>query len=875
MQGYNHLGQLDTSHLVHAPAGAPPHLVNAQPAYPNAHLHGVPSTAPAFPGSVQYAPDGLTPLASLPPVPAAPAAPPGQLNAYGHPGAFPPRPVAAPAPMGGFVSAPGVVPAAHPAIAQQQNPLAVQQLTTPAVAHGYPPSHPQTQPQLHTPYAQPPQAHAQLPVQHAAPHSGAAMTHYQQQPPAVAAPANPYLDIHGLAGAPAPVLPPGVPVPAYGSNLPPHAISGGAAPPASQAPPAGVPVPAYGAQNPAQYAPHSAVPANPTVTTTTPTKNAEANKPKKTMSEIEEENEKLKKSLRELESRYKDKEEKSFETPQKKAKTSPSSPSKSSGDGTPVSNGKGIEIPKVSAPTAAPQTQSAQTVQSPPAVHPAYAAAQRDKQYRESLAQQQHQQQLAIAAATAPSPYGPLAPVGTVGQLAQGQPYGAPIAPTAPHYQQQPTIASAPIHAQPMYGTHAAPIVPSATVSAAIPPPQQQYLHSLPFPATSAGLEPYHPHATAPTYHPPQPPTIVSSNPSVVMPGALSHVSRPAAHDTNGGSDVKNNEPKRPKRNAETILNGDYDPVDELKKSGAFYEYNYPEDEKCKRPKRPEDAPRRPMSAYNFFFSTERLRILASIPTPNPGDNQGEKSNTDVDRDEGNGPNKGDLDADTDVSEAAKDHDNNDNDNDLQALSSKDELEEGYLPEPKDNNNEKYWPEDTDAENCSQEDSEKWLEKYEIPINYFKDKEAWEAHCLKAFKRADLKKETKRSHRKSHGKIGFMELARTIGDSWKQIHPYPKMYYQRLAEADSIRYKKENEEYAEKKKVQEATQQRLHQTVVPMNPHGLPHPVHSGLPGVVPPPVHSSVHGAVAPPFFPPVGPPGAPLGAPHNGLPHYPHHLP
>jgi hypothetical protein len=41
-----------------------------------------------------------------------------------------------------------------------------------------------------------------------------------------------------------------------------------------------------------------------------------------------------------------------------------------------------------------------------------------------------------------------------------------------------------------------------------------------------------------------------------------------------------------------------------------------------KKRKRPADMPRRPLSAYNFFFSEERVRVLASIPDPNVKDEE-------------------------------------------------------------------------------------------------------------------------------------------------------------------------------------------------------------------------------------------------------------
>jgi hypothetical protein len=44
-------------------------------------------------------------------------------------------------------------------------------------------------------------------------------------------------------------------------------------------------------------------------------------------------------------------------------------------------------------------------------------------------------------------------------------------------------------------------------------------------------------------------------------------------------------------------------------------------------------------------------------------------------------------------------------------------------------------------------------------------------------------------HRKSHGKIGFAEMARAISSKWKMITPENKAYYDELAAQDKVRYK--------------------------------------------------------------------------------------
>lgn len=55
--------------------------------------------------------------------------------------------------------------------------------------------------------------------------------------------------------------------------------------------------------------------------------------------------------------------------------------------------------------------------------------------------------------------------------------------------------------------------------------------------------------------------------------------------------------------------------------------------------------------------------------------------------------------------------------------------------------------------------------------------------------------------RRSHGKIGFAELARTISARWKTIDPETRLYFDELAARDKKRYTKEMEKW---KKEQDA-----------------------------------------------------------------------
>lgn len=58
----------------------------------------------------------------------------------------------------------------------------------------------------------------------------------------------------------------------------------------------------------------------------------------------------------------------------------------------------------------------------------------------------------------------------------------------------------------------------------------------------------------------------------------------------------------------------------------------------------------------------------------------------------------------------------------------------------------------------------------------------------------------------SHGKISFKGLARVVSANWKVTTPQERNYYQSLAAADKLRYKKEMKEWKEKIEQQQAAQ---------------------------------------------------------------------
>ena len=91
----------------------------------------------------------------------------------------------------------------------------------------------------------------------------------------------------------------------------------------------------------------------------------------------------------------------------------------------------------------------------------------------------------------------------------------------------------------------------------------------------------------------------------------------------------------------------------------------------------------------------------------------------------------------------------------------------------------------------------------------------------------------KRRHRKSHGKIGFADLARTIGEKWKSLDSESKSVFEACARKEKQRYQEEIKEWKDAKAIQALAEEEAKQNPVETsqmdmlyNPQSASHPGH-------------------------------------------------
>jgi len=165
-----------------------------------------------------------------------------------------------------------------------------------------------------------------------------------------------------------------------------------------------------------------------------------------------------------------------------------------------------------------------------------------------------------------------------------------------------------------------------------------------------------------------------------------------------------------------------------------------------------EKRPRRPLTAYNFFFSEERERVLVGLPTINDS-TRGEGREFDS-------SNAKELHAQGVGAATAKG-----TVNDAMELSAQGE---GI-------NIDKAGITSLQYDNLNDSD----LKELETKIS---------ANTQRILKTHTHIEKPKKPHRKIHGKMNFQSLAKTIGGRWRALSDGKKEYYKNLASTDKLRY---------------------------------------------------------------------------------------
>jgi hypothetical protein len=189
-----------------------------------------------------------------------------------------------------------------------------------------------------------------------------------------------------------------------------------------------------------------------------------------------------------------------------------------------------------------------------------------------------------------------------------------------------------------------------------------------------------------------------------------------------------------------------------------------------KKSKKSTDMPRRALSAYNIFFSEQRELILKEIDEKEGKDKSGEDSN--------NEDEKQTKEEEKDGSKVKEENEDNKDEEDKDADEDKKEEDED---KSKDVDEEKK-EEEKDADEDKKEKEEEGDEKLPQVMN-----------------RSFFPKRAKRAHRKVHGKIGLVDLAREVSKRWKELAPEKRKHYQDLAEEDRKKHKEIMAEYQERK----------------------------------------------------------------------------
>jgi hypothetical protein len=210
--------------------------------------------------------------------------------------------------------------------------------------------------------------------------------------------------------------------------------------------------------------------------------------------------------------------------------------------------------------------------------------------------------------------------------------------------------------------------------------------------------------------------------------------------------------------------------------------------DKPKKGKRAPDMPRRPLSAYNFFFSEERERILAAIPDPDQECSNEAKKNVAATNTVtvASADTCADTCADTSTTSPTDTKDDpTDQKNDNPPAATETTSPPPLRTTAKDPNTKKENDEETQPP-PSQEEIEK--EKANLAKEIEKRMAARSKRLLEL---RDTSTSKRRPHRKTHGKIGFKDLVKKIGERWRALPTYDREYYIALAKQDLTRYKEQ------------------------------------------------------------------------------------
>eukprot|EP00532_Pseudo-nitzschia_australis_P011637 CAMPEP_0168217154 /NCGR_PEP_ID=MMETSP0140_2-20121125/7082_1 /TAXON_ID=44445 /ORGANISM="Pseudo-nitzschia australis, Strain 10249 10 AB" /LENGTH=642 /DNA_ID=CAMNT_0008144863 /DNA_START=246 /DNA_END=2174 /DNA_ORIENTATION=- len=224
---------------------------------------------------------------------------------------------------------------------------------------------------------------------------------------------------------------------------------------------------------------------------------------------------------------------------------------------------------------------------------------------------------------------------------------------------------------------------------------------------------------------------------------------------------------------------------------------------KRRKTKKATDMPRRALSAYNIFFSDQREKILKEIDDKNAAKkNKDDQESADSDK---ASPSKG-----TENKKANLEGESSDQ----EAIDDIDTSSEKAAREDKTDDSEtevhgiKVKKEDTEGGSQKDEKGSDDDETKEIKKNPTDDDDDNEDKKTKAVKRGTDPKvmyrtffptRAKRAHRKVHGKIGLVDLAREVSRRWKSLDSENRAHYESLAEEDRKRHKEVMAEYQERK----------------------------------------------------------------------------